>query len=124
LAKLIENLKNDSLPPAFTDHILTPTFADNVASVFNYCVKNKPTGLYHLTGSSSHSDYDIALMVKDVFELPGQVNPGTLAMYLETVKRPYQKTMRISNQKLKNDFGLTLLRLEEGLEAVRKQSNP
>jgi dTDP-4-dehydrorhamnose reductase len=119
LAKIIDKLNNNSLPPAFTDHVITPTFADDVSKVFDYCIKNQPTGLYHMTGSTHSSDYDIALMIKEVFSLSGDIRPGLLKTYLKTINRPYQKTMRISNKKLTHDFGIGLMTLRDGLERVR-----
>lgn len=124
LNNLVNRLKNGTLPPQFEDHTITPTFVDDVAGVFDYCLKHKPEGLYHCVGSSSHTDHEIAQMVKEVFSLPGEVKPGSLADYLNTINRPYQKTMRVSNQKLVHDFGLKMKTFEEGLEEIKKQNLP
>jgi len=44
-----------------------------------------------------------------------------LAAYIESSKRPYQKTMKVSNQKLTQEFGLKMKTLEEGLREIKNQ---
>jgi dTDP-4-dehydrorhamnose reductase len=105
----------------FTDHIITPTFVDDVAKVFDYCVSNKPHGLYHMVGSSSHSDYEIASMVKTTFGYTTEIKEGSLAAYIESSKRPYQRSMKISNQKLVSEFGISMKTLEQGLDEMKRQ---
>jgi dTDP-4-dehydrorhamnose reductase len=72
LAGMMDKLTNDSLPPAFTDHVITPTYADDLCQVFAFCITHRPNGIYHAVGSSSHSDFEIAQMVKEKFDLPGR----------------------------------------------------
>jgi len=121
LGKIRENLSNNTLPPAFADHYLTPTFVDDAALTFDYCINQRPTGLYHMVGSTWATDYEIAGLVKQIFELPGEVKPGSLTEYLKSNPRPYQKTMKVSNQKLVREFGIKMTTLEEGLTAVKTQ---
>lgn len=121
LTTIIDKLTSDSLPPAFTNHIITPTFADDICQVFWYCVNHRPTGLYHAVGSSFHSDYEIATMVKETFNLPGTVTKGDVDEYIKQVARPYQKNMRTSNQKLTTDFGISMKKFAEGLEIIKRQ---
>jgi dTDP-4-dehydrorhamnose reductase len=121
LATIIEKLESNSLPPAFTDHTVTPTFVDDLANTFAYFAKHKPGGVYHAVGSSWHTDYEMATMVKDTFNLEGDIRKGSLQEYSKTIKRPYQKTMKVSNAKLQKDIGIKMKTFEEGLEAIVKQ---
>lgn len=121
LSKIIDGLRMNTLYPMFTDHVITPTFVDDVAHVFDYCIKQQPRGLYHMVGSSSHSDYEIATMVKRVFGYDTEVKQGSLTTYIESSKRPYQRTMKISNQKLISEFGIGMKTLEQGLEEMKRQ---
>jgi dTDP-4-dehydrorhamnose reductase len=121
LANMIEKLSTNTLPPAFTDHTITPTFVDDLVGVFDYFVRNNPSGIYHTVGSSWHTDLEVATMVKQIFELPGEVSEGSLEAYLKTTDRPYQKSMRVSNQKMLKETGLQMATLEEGLLSVRQQ---
>lgn len=121
ILKMRQGFENNNLYPLFSDHFLTPTFVDDVADVFNFCALNRPTGLYHMTGSSSHSDFEIGQMVKRIFGYQNEVSPGLLAEYLEKNPRPYQKSLKISNSKLKQEFGIKMRNLEEGLEEIKHQ---
>lgn len=121
LAKVIENLKKNTLPPAFADHVITPTFVDDVTTVFDYCITHQPTGVYHMVGSSSHTDYEIASMVNEIFDLEGTVQPGSLTEYLKKVNRPYQQTMRVSNEKLTREFGIQMHTVPDGLREIKNQ---
>ena len=121
IALMKQKMEEDTLPPAFTDHIITPTFLDDFCNVYDYCLQNQPSGLYHATGSSWHSDYEIAKMVSDIFELNYQTQPGSLDDYLKTIQRPYQKTLKTSNAKLQKDFGIKIKTMREGLEEIKRQ---
>lgn len=121
IAKMRQGFETHSLYPLFTDHYITPTFVDDVAHVFNYVAEHKPTGLYHMTGSSSHSDFEIGQMVKRVFGYEDEVKPGSLTEYLEKNPRPYQKSLKIDNSKLQKAFGVRMKTLEEGLAEIKQQ---
>ena len=76
--KIIKGLKEDSLPPMFTDHILTPTFVDDLCKVFFMFTLKRPKGIFHATGSSAVSDFELAQIIKNTFELPGTIKEGSL----------------------------------------------
>jgi dTDP-4-dehydrorhamnose reductase len=124
LAGMMEKMKAGTLPPLFTDHVLTPTFVDDVATVFAACITKRPKGIYHMVGSSSHTDFEIGTMVKEVFGIEADIKAGSLGKYLQANPRPYQKTMRVSNEKLKRELGLPMHSLQEGLEEIKAQLTP
>lgn len=121
LATMKDRLANGTLPPAFTDHIITPVFVDDLVEVFRVCIDHQPTGTFHAVGSSWHSDFEIATMVDKVFELEAIIHPGSLEEYLKTATRPYQKTMKVSNRKLEKELGIRMRSFEEGLQLVKQQ---
>lgn len=119
---IIAKLKEGKMYPPFADHTITPTFIDDIANVIDLVATKKPTGeIFHTVGSSWHTDYEIALLVQEVFGLPGEIKPGSLEEYLKTANRPYQKTMRVSNQKLQDQLGYKPKTLKEGLLEVKAQ---
>jgi dTDP-4-dehydrorhamnose reductase len=121
IAKIRSGFENHSLYPLFTDHFITPTFVDDVAAMFDYAIEHKPTGLYHMTGSSSHSDFEIGQMVKAVFGYEDEVQSGLLEAYLEANPRPYQKSLKIDNSNLQKEFGIRMKTLDEGLAEIKNQ---
>jgi dTDP-4-dehydrorhamnose reductase len=120
LNNLRTKLMAETLPPQFTDHTITPTFVDDVAKIFDYCVSFRPTGIYHMVGSSSHTDFELANLVKAEWQLESPIKPGLLVEYLKTVKRPYQQTMKVSNQKLIHDFGIKMMSFPEGIRSIHE----
>ena len=116
-----QRLAENVLPPAFADHIITPTFADDLCQVFDLMIGERPKGIYHVVGSSWHSDYELALKVGDKFGLDGEVRKGNLEEFLKTATRPYQKMLKNSNEKLKTDLGYTMKTFDEGLSEIVRQ---
>lgn len=121
LATMKEKLSTGTLPPAFTDHIITPVFVDDLATVFDRCIERKPTGIFHAVGSSWHSDFEIATLVNQMFELEAKVQPGSLEQYLKTASRPYQKSMKVSNNKIQQELEISMMTFAEGLQSIVKQ---
>lgn len=116
-----EKMLSGTLPPQFTDHVVTPTWVDDVARVFDFCIKNQPKGIYHMTGSSWHTDYEMATLVSQIFGIEAEIKEGSLQAYLKTVQRPYQRMMKVSNAKLVRDFGIKMKTFEEGLLEIKAQ---
>lgn len=121
MAKMRQGFENHSLYPLFTDHFITPTFVDDATQVFDFVVRQHPGGLYHMTGSSSHSDYEIGQIVKRVFGYEDEVRSRSLAEYLASNPRPYQKSLKIDNSKLQKELGIKMRTLEEGLIEIKNQ---
>lgn len=122
IRNVIEKLKSGTMYPPFADHYITPTFIDDIAKVFDIVAEKKSAGeTFHLTGSSWHSDFEIAKLVQEVFELPGEIKEGSLVEYLKTANRPYQQSMKISNQKLIDSLDFTPKTLKAGLEEIKNQ---
>jgi dTDP-4-dehydrorhamnose reductase len=121
LKNMMDKMNSGTLPPQFTDHTITPTFVDDVARVLDYSLINRPKGLYHAVGSSSHTDYELAQAVKTVFAFDAEIKPGDLDSYLKLVNRPYQRHLRVSNAKLTRDFGIKLNTFSEGLREIKRQ---
>lgn len=119
---LIKNIKQGKLYPLFTDHIITPTFIDDIARVLRAVIHKRPQGIFHTVGSTSISDYELALAIATVFNLDKSViKPGSLQEFLKTAKRPYEKNLALSNSKLKQELGLSMATIPEGLKAIKAQ---
>lgn len=119
---ILDKLKAGNLPPMFTDHIITPTFIDDIAAALKSILDHRPQGIFHVVGASNLSDYQIAQKVARTFDLnEAQVKPTSLEGYLKTAPRPYQKNLTTSNAKLKRDLGLSMRTLDESLAVMRQQ---
>lgn len=122
IRKVKSKIENGDTLNLFDDQITTPTFIDDIAAGLKVFFDKKPTGIYHLVGSSSQSPYDLGIMVADVFNLDkSKINASKLADYLKTENaRPFAKNAALSNDKVKS-LGITMKTLREGLEEMKRQ---
>jgi len=107
--KLIEGMRAGKIYPQFTDHYFGPTYIDDFAKVLDAVIRLNLTGLYHATSGEQWTDFDFARSLAQQLHIDYQVEAGSLAKYLETSQRPYQKNTALSVDKLKSvlDFSLT-----------------
>lgn len=119
--KILEKLKTNSLYPMFTDQIITPTFIDDICQVLKVFITKKPQGIYHVVGSSFLSPYDLAVKIAQVFNLKAEIKPVSFKEYLKTDPRPRSQYSKISNAKLKKDFGITMKSIDEALLVLKDQ---
>jgi len=119
---ILGRLKSGSLPPMFTDHIITPTFIDDIAAALKVILDRRPTGIFHVVGSTNLSDYDLAREVARTFNLDeSQVTPGSLAAYLKDNPRPYQANLATSNAKLEAELGISMRPIDAALIEMKRQ---
>jgi dTDP-4-dehydrorhamnose reductase len=120
--KIINTLEKGEEFHGFHDQIITPTFIDDIAKAVEIFFKQRPTGLYHVVGSTALSPYELALRIAEIFVLPKEnVKEASLSDYLKEDKRPRQRYLAVSNRKLEEDLGVSPLRLRPALEKVRSQ---
>lgn len=122
LAKTLAGIRNKTLYPQFTDTLITPTFIDDIAHVLDLLIEQRPTGIFHVVGSTSLSNYDFAVRVAEAFhEDLTPIKPGSLTEFLQTSDRPYHRNLALSNEKLARELGYHMSTLEEGLAAIAVQ---
>lgn len=118
---ILERLKNNSLHPMFNDQIITPTFVDDICGVLRIFIDKKPTGIYHVVGSTSLTPYDLALKIAFIFNLQAEIKPGSFKDFLKTDPRPRLQYSRMSNLKLKQDLGIEMKDIDEALQILKSQ---
>ena len=118
VSKIINQFTENTLPPQFADNAITPTFVDDLSQIFDYCITHKPKGLYHATGSSWHSSYEIAQIVKETFNLNGEIKKTTVDAFTQSTGRPFPKSLKMNNQKLTQAFSISLKTFPQGLEQI------
>ena len=107
--RILAGLQAGTLYPQFTDHFFGPTFIPDFAKVIDWTIRTKATGLFHASSGEQWTDYDFARAVAQAHGIdPSVVKQGSLAEYLKTSERPYQKNTAMSVEKLKSaiDFEL------------------
>lgn len=109
----------------FTDQLITPTFADDIARGLLLAARMRPSQeLFHLSGSTSLTPFDLGLKIARAFgHEEALVQPSLLEDFLKKDPRPRQRRLRMSNAKwtaFATRYGIDPpLGVDEGLARVR-----
>lgn len=118
----IKQMEDGNLPPQFTDHIITPTFVDQLSAALFKLIRSKAAGIYHLTGSTSLSDFDLSTEIARQFGFDEtKIAKSSLSEFNKSAPRPYQQRMAMSNQKFESQFGDTFTSFPEALKIMKSQ---
>lgn len=122
LHKTLTGIRKKTLYPQFSDTLITPTFIDDIAHVLDTVITKRPTGIYHVVGSTSLSNYDFACAVAEAFhEDASIIQQGSLTEYLAKSDRPFHRYLALSNTKLATDLEYHMSTLAEGLASIAVQ---
>lgn len=124
IKKIRLGLESGKLYPQFTDTIITPTLIDDIAAAFDQVIKTKPQGIFHVTGSTALSPYELAQKVATAYGFdPAVVKEGSLTEYLKAASRPFARNVSMSNAKAVSELGLTFANIDTGLAEIKKQQS-
>jgi dTDP-4-dehydrorhamnose reductase len=115
----VMNQLSNNLPiTGVTDHLMTPTFIDDIAFAIEAIIKNKATGIYHCVGSQSLSPYDAFILIADKFGYDKSlITKTTREEYFKgKALRPFN--LSLNNAKIKK-LGVSMRTFEEGLKQVK-----
>lgn len=119
--KIIQGLKDGSLPPMFTDQVITPTFIDDVADALDCLINQRVQGIYHVVGLSFVSPFKLTVQIAKVFCLNKKtIKKSSLEEYLKKDGRPRQKYLALSNKKLLK-LGVKMKTIDEALKVMKSQ---
>jgi dTDP-4-dehydrorhamnose reductase len=123
--KILRRLRTGNLYPMFTDQITTPTFIDDIVYGLEKFFQKKPVGIYHLVASSFQSPYELACQIAETFGFDkDKIKKGSLADYKKKqsdCERPWHDFLGLSNQKIKEELGIEMSTLQQGLEKMKTQ---
>ncbi len=116
LHRILEGMKNHKLYPQFSDHYFGPTYINDLAKIIDLVIRQKITGLYHASSGESWTDFAFAKLIKETFKLEFPLQEGSLAEYLKTSNRPYQKNTALNIDRLKNLLDFKLKSVKEAIK--------
>ena len=116
--RLMEGIKGGDLYPQFTDHYFGPTFIDDFVKIIDLIIKQQVTGLFHASSGEQWTDYDFAKLIAQQINPNFTVKPGSLAEYLKSSQRPYQKNTAMSVDKLKAQLNFELTPISQALQSI------
>lgn len=99
-----------------SDQVITPTFIDDIVKGLETLLLSQQTGIYHLTGSSYISPFEIGQKIKEVFHINCRIVESSLeSVYEGKARRPFQSRMK--NDKL-YALGFKPKAFDEGLALI------
>ncbi|MBI4079295.1 MAG: SDR family oxidoreductase [Candidatus Levybacteria bacterium] len=119
---ILTRLQKGEVVHAVEDHVMSPTFIDDLASAINMLIERKATGIYHVVGSQFVTPYQAALAIAETFSLPKSLIAKTTRdnYFAGRAKRPFR--LALNNDKIEQ-LGVRMRTFEEGLLEVRSQIN-
>ncbi len=117
---MLNKLEKKESIEAVEDHIITPTFIDDIAFALGGLINLDASGIFHVVGDQSLSPYDAASLIAKEFN-------QDQSLIIKTSREEYFKgrALRPLYLGLKNDkiekLGLTMKSFEEGLIEIKKQ---
>jgi dTDP-4-dehydrorhamnose reductase len=117
---LIAKLEKSEKLNMVTDHIVTPTFIDDIVNALDVLIHLNQRGIFHVVGSQAVTPYEAALKIAQTFNLD-------VSLISKTTRREYfaGKAARPFCLNLKNDkigrLGIEMSTFDKGLIEVKNQ---
>ena len=114
---IMGRLANNQPIAAVTDHIMTPTFIDDIAFAIDAVINNNAQGIYHVVGGQSLTPYDAFMLMADQFEYNKSLISKITREEFFKGKAPRPFNLSISNAKIEK-LGVKMRSFEEGLKTI------
>jgi dTDP-4-dehydrorhamnose reductase len=103
---------------AITDHIMTPTYIDDIAYAIDAVIAHDATGIFHAVGSQGLSPYDASILMAEQFGFDKSlITKTTRAEYFKgKAHRPFN--LALNNGKI-SELGVRMRMFEEGLKELK-----
>lgn len=117
---IIEKMQQGEELSMITDHVMTPTFVDDIAFALDSIVREGLTGIFHVVGSQFVTPYEAAVLIAKNFNFnPALLKTTTRDIFFKgRAPRPFRLALR--NDKIKK-FGVHLHPFSQGLEIIKKE---
>lgn len=117
---ILARLENGQQIQAVTDHIMTPTFIDDIAYALDLLIEQNARGLFHVVGSSSLTPHEAAILIAQTFGLSSLniIKTTRVEYFKNQAPRPFK--LALQNAKIQK-LGIKMRSFEEGIEEIKKQ---
>jgi len=104
------------------DHIMNPTFIDDIAFALDTLIQQQAAGIYHIAGSQPLSPYEAGLAIAEIFNLDRSlIEPISRADYF-TNRAPRPSSLFMNIEKTRH-LGIRVRTFWEGLQEVKEHQN-
>ncbi len=119
---LIDRLKNREKVSLITDHIITPTFIDDLPYALDVLLNKESLGIVHVVGSQFISPFEAGVIIANIFGFDKNLLQKTTRedFFKNHAPRPF--FLALKNDKIRK-LGIKMKSFEEGVLEVKKQLN-
>ncbi|MCL5020015.1 MAG: NAD(P)-dependent oxidoreductase [Patescibacteria group bacterium] len=117
---LLDRLYRHERLTMVTDHIMVPTFVDDMVNALDVLVGMENTGIFHVVGSQPLSPYEAALKIAKEFDLDQSIIAKTTRREYFEGKAPRPFYLNLKNDKI-TKLGIKMSTFDEGLREVKSQ---
>lgn len=111
--------KQESLS-MITDHIMVPTFIDDIANALDVLIQKQEKGIFHVVGSQKITPYDLAIKIAKEFNFNASLISKTTRRQYFATKAPRPFCLNLKNDKISN-LGAEMLSVDAGLREIKNQ---
>lgn len=117
---LIDKLNKGEELFLISDHIMTPTFVDDLPNVFDFIIRNNSTGVFHAVGSQFVSPFEAGIIISDIFGFDKNLLQKTTReeFFKNRAKRPF--SLALKNDKIQRS-GIKMKTFKEGILEIKEQ---
>lgn len=116
MAKLEKNEKLNMI----TDHIMRPTFIDDLVNALDVLIRMDQEGIFHVVGSQTVTPYELAMKIAKEFGFNEElISKTTRREYFEN-KAPRPFCLNLKNDKI-GKLGIEMSTVDNGLREIKKQ---
>jgi dTDP-4-dehydrorhamnose reductase len=103
-----------------TDHVMTPTFIDDIVNALDILIKLEQNGIFHVVGSQSVNPYDAAVKIARTFNFDNYlISKITRREYFAgKAQRPF--CVHLKNAKI-GKLGIEMSTFDKGLIEIKNQ---
>ena len=103
-----------------TDHVMVPTFIDDIVNALDILIRTEQKGIFHVVGSQKLSPYEAALAIAREFDLDESVISKTTRREYFAGKAPRPFCLYLKNDKI-GKLGIEMSTFEKGLKEIKNQ---
>jgi dTDP-4-dehydrorhamnose reductase len=115
---IMGRLANHQPVAAVTDHVMTPTFIDDIAFAIDAVIQNGANGIYHVVGNQSLTPFDAFDIMAERFGYDKSLISKTTREEFFKGKAPRPFNLSVSNAKIER-LGVKMRSFEEGLKEIK-----
>lgn len=117
---LISKLEKREKIEMITDHVMVPTFIDDIGNALDVLIQKEENGIFHVVGSQSVTPYEAALKVAKEFDLDNSLIEKTTRRKYFVNRAPRPFCLNLKNDKI-GKLGIEMSTFDKGLKEIKNQ---